>query len=163
MAAILSWPQCVNKFLIQRSSNSFTCSLACSLTRSLTHSLTNPLIHSLTHSTHSLTHLHIAPVYQLLKYKNWLYMYFNNHGEKLINLMIYIYLTSQYFIYKITWIYYQKYWALLWLPVILDRPNHNTCTGHFTVMISWAGVQKLTHWGLVTPYGIGDLGQHWFR
>ena len=19
----------------------------------------------------------------------------------------------------------------------------------------------LTHWGLVTPYGIGDLGQHW--
>ena len=21
----------------------------------------------------------------------------------------------------------------------------------------------LTHWGLVTPYGIGDLGQHWFR
>ena len=22
---------------------------------------------------------------------------------------------------------------------------------------------SLTHWGLVTPYGIGDLGQHWFR
>ena len=22
---------------------------------------------------------------------------------------------------------------------------------------------ELTHWGLVTPYGIGDLGQHWFR
>ena len=21
----------------------------------------------------------------------------------------------------------------------------------------------LTHWGLVTPYGVGDLGQHWFR
>ena len=21
----------------------------------------------------------------------------------------------------------------------------------------------LTHWGLLTPYGIGDLGQHWFR
>ena len=20
-----------------------------------------------------------------------------------------------------------------------------------------------THWGLVTPYGVGDLGQHWFR
>ena len=20
----------------------------------------------------------------------------------------------------------------------------------------------LTHWGLVMPYGIGDLGQHWF-
>ena len=21
----------------------------------------------------------------------------------------------------------------------------------------------LTHWGLVTPYGVGDLGQQWFR
>ena len=21
----------------------------------------------------------------------------------------------------------------------------------------------LTHWGLVTPYGVEDLGQHWFR
>ena len=23
--------------------------------------------------------------------------------------------------------------------------------------------KALTHWGLVTPYGDGDLGQHWFR
>ena len=22
---------------------------------------------------------------------------------------------------------------------------------------------NLTHWGLVTPYGVGDLGQHWIR
>ena len=22
---------------------------------------------------------------------------------------------------------------------------------------------NLTHWGLVTPYSSGDLGQHWFR
>ena len=22
---------------------------------------------------------------------------------------------------------------------------------------------KLTHWGIVMPYGIGDCGQHWFR
>ena len=21
---------------------------------------------------------------------------------------------------------------------------------------------KLNHWGLVTPYGVGDLDQHWF-
>ena len=21
----------------------------------------------------------------------------------------------------------------------------------------------LTHWGLAMPYGVGDLGQHWFR
>ena len=27
----------------------------------------------------------------------------------------------------------------------------------------WVNVNKLTHWGLVTSYGIGDLGQHWFR
>ena len=25
------------------------------------------------------------------------------------------------------------------------------------------GDNELTHWGLVTPYGPGDLGQHWFR
>ena len=25
------------------------------------------------------------------------------------------------------------------------------------------GFVQLTHWGLVTPYGVGDLGQHWFR
>ena len=23
--------------------------------------------------------------------------------------------------------------------------------------------KNLTRWGLVTPYGVGDLGQHWFR
>ena len=30
---------------------------------------------------------------------------------------------------------------------------HNVCS------ISWC----LTHWGLVTPYGVEDLDQHWFR
>ena len=25
------------------------------------------------------------------------------------------------------------------------------------------GSSSLTHWGLVAPYGVGDLGQHWFR
>ena len=24
-------------------------------------------------------------------------------------------------------------------------------------------VGLLTHWGPVAPYGVGDLGQHWFR
>ena len=24
-------------------------------------------------------------------------------------------------------------------------------------------ISKLTHFGLVTPYGARDLGQHWFR
>ena len=25
------------------------------------------------------------------------------------------------------------------------------------------GINDLINWGLVTPYGVGDLGQHWFR
>ena len=25
------------------------------------------------------------------------------------------------------------------------------------------GTNELTHWGLVTPYGDSDLGQHWLR
>ena len=26
-----------------------------------------------------------------------------------------------------------------------------------------AGLSELTHWGLMTPYGNIDLGQHWLR
>ena len=42
----------------------------------------------------------------------------------------------------------------------------------FTILVSYLEVGKssqnvqwlhLTHWGLVTPYGVGDLGQHWCR
>ena len=29
--------------------------------------------------------------------------------------------------------------------------------------VAWGFGNMLSHWGLVTPYGVGDLGQHWFR
>ena len=28
---------------------------------------------------------------------------------------------------------------------------------------TFTGASELIHWGLVTPYGVGDLGQHWLR
>ena len=37
----------------------------------------------------------------------------------------------------------------------------------FKPMMTWSyvslGCEKLTHWRIVMPYGIVDLGQHWFR
>ena len=37
------------------------------------------------------------------------------------------------------------------------------CTFATILVGSPPGVLSLIHWVLVTPYGIGDLGQHWFR
>ena len=39
-------------------------------------------------------------------------------------------------------------------PAWLNSDNYSKCPPTDLV---------LTHWGLVMPYGIGDLGQHWFR
>ena len=38
----------------------------------------------------------------------------------------------------------------------------NGCLGYWHICAS-LGLDELTHWGLVTPYGDRDLGQHWLR
>ena len=34
---------------------------------------------------------------------------------------------------------------------------------YFCDLLSYIMANALTHWGLVTPYGDSDLGQHWLR
>ena len=44
----------------------------------------------------------------------------------------------------------------------LPEPMMTQFTGPAYMHVS-AGLNELTHCGLVMPYGVGDLGQHWFR
>ena len=52
----------------------------------------------------------------------------------------------------------------------LDKEIKQCCNVFMTqlikiIFIDFAAAAEyiLTHWGLVTPHGAGDLGQHWFR
>ena len=39
----------------------------------------------------------------------------------------------------------------------------DNAVSYVLVLCALHAFSDLTHWGLVTPYGVTELGQHWFR
>ena len=66
---------------------------------------------------------------------------------------------------KLPALFWEYSWYWYWLDIYGVAWISMVAANGLAPWYPWhkLGPWFLTHWGLVTPYGIGDLGQHWFR
>ena len=103
---------------------------------------------------HTLIHWPLRDVTVIIKIS------FSNSSDKLI---------SWVFSVKLPWGECYKTWWLVnmgsgnGLVLLSDKSLPESMLIQIYVAIASQGHNELTHWGLVMPYGVEDLGQHWFR